>query len=141
MDFMSLYSRFPDIAERETVSMVFPAAGVGVPAGRYVLLESYCTDDDCDCCKVMLNAVNVAVPDVIVATIGYGWESLEFYTKWMFGDKEIAKEMVGAHLEMGGRQSQYSREFLKSFESWNNSKNVEVFKRHYKLFRSGAVPK
>ena len=91
MDFLPFYSRYKNSAVKETRTIKITASGLGIPVGEYMLLENYCSDESCDCRKVMINVVAVNPPRQILATIGYGWESVEFYTKWMHGDKEIAK--------------------------------------------------
>ena len=39
MDFIPFYSRFKDIAEKETRSIKISASDLGVPRGEYMLLE------------------------------------------------------------------------------------------------------
>ena len=99
------------VAVKETRTIKITAGDLGVPRGEYMLLENYCTDKSCDCRKVMINVVEVKPPRRILATIGYGWESVEFYTKWMYGDEKIARSITGAYLELGGIQSQYASIF------------------------------
>src|SRR5258706_5495879 len=116
MEFIPFYSKYRDIALEETRQITVNASDLGVPLGPYDLVESYCIDDTCDCRKVMINLIEVNPPNRILATIGYGWESLKFYTEWMFGEKKIAKDLAGAYLEPGGFQSQYSQNFLEIFK-------------------------
>lgn len=136
MEFESFYSRCKDIAVKEIRRIKINANDLGVPLGEYDLPESYCIDDTCDCRKVMINFVEVKRPHRILATIGYGWGSLEFYTKWMFGEKEIAKELTGAYLEIGGYQSQYSLNFLDVFKVRLTDEYIETIKKHYMLFKN-----
>src|SRR5439155_5169319 len=128
MDFIPFYSRFKNIAEKETRSIKITASDLGVPRGEYMLLENYCTDKRCDCRKVMINVVEVNPPRRILATIGYGWESVEFYTKWMYGDEKIARSITGAYLELGGIQSQYAQHFLEIFKATLTDEYVNTLK-------------
>ncbi len=112
MEFLPFYSKHKNIAVKETRTIKITASDLGVPPGEYMLLENYCADESCDCRKVMINVVEVNPPRRILATIGYGWESVAFYTKWMYGNKEIAKSITGAYLEFGGIQSPYAQHFL-----------------------------
>lgn len=135
MEFKAFYSRYKNIALRETRRIKVAASDLGVPLGEYELIDNYCIDDSCDCRKVMVNFVEVNPPHRILATIGYGWESLEFYTKWMYGDKEFAKELVGAYLEPGGFQSQYSQNFLQIFNIRLTDDYISTIKSHYRMFK------
>src|SRR3989344_510036 len=101
----SFHNRFLDVAEKETRCIIIPF-GKKLPAGEYFLTESYCNDDNCDCRRVFINIVH---NQEIVATIGYGWEDLPFYEKWL-GDKSLAKDMKRPILELGTQQSKHSSE-------------------------------
>lgn len=133
---MPFYSRYKNTAVRETRSIKITAIDLGVPLGEYLLLENYCTDDSCDCRKVMINVVEANPPRRILATIGYGWESEEFYTKWMHGDKEIARSITGAYLEHWGLQSQYAQQFLEIFKATLPEEYVNTVKKHYRMFKN-----
>ena len=135
MDFLPFYSKYKDVAVKETRTIKITAGDLGVPRGEYMLLENYCTDKSCDCRKVMINVVEVNSPQRIFATIGYGWETLAFYTKWMHGDKEIARMITGAYLELGGIQSQYAQHFLAIFKASLTDEYVNTIKRHYGMFK------
>jgi hypothetical protein len=136
MDFLPFYSRYKNIAVEETRTIKITASGLGIPLGEYMLLENYCGDASCDCRKVMINVVAVNPPRRILATIGYGWESMEFYTKWMHGNKEIAKAITGAYLELGGIQSEYAQHFLEVFKASLTDEYVTTLKKHYKMFKN-----
>lgn len=103
------------------------------PKGKYFLLESYCNDKNCECRKVMISIVS---KDRIFATIGFGWENLKFYEKWI-KDKEIAAKMKGISLELGGMQSEYAKVLLDvlSQDMKRDVAYVNRLKRHYKLFK------
>jgi len=127
------HSKFPKVAEEETRCAII-LSGHDLPEGKYFFFESYCNDNKCDCRRVFLN---VGYNEEIVATIGYGWESLEFYKKWS-GDGVIAKEMKGPILEFGGVHTKYSEMILELFKEimMNDSVFIERLKRHYEMFKS-----
>ena len=136
MDFMPFYSRYKNVAVKETRTIKITASDLGVPRGEYGLLENYCTDERCDCRKVMINVVEANPAHRILATIGYGWETVEFYTKWMHGNKEIARSITGAYLEVGGIQSEYAQLFLEIFKATLTDEYVNTIKRHYRMFKN-----
>jgi hypothetical protein len=111
-----------------------------LPDGQYGFLELYCDDPGCDCRRVIINVVTPTGPQTL-ATINYGWESIEFYTQWMHGDKELAREMQGATLDFLNPQSQHADALLNLFK-WvlEDQAYVERLKKHYALFKSALLP-
>jgi len=87
MDMIPLHAKLPKLAEKETRRLIFLYGKEGIPPGDYVLMESYCNDPGCDCRRVFINILHKDTD--ILATIGYGWESLEFYKRWMGNDQFI----------------------------------------------------
>ena len=71
------HTHFPDLAPRETRVAILPFPQGGVPAGPYAFIEHYCADPGCDCRRVLLLVATEKEPDTILATINYGWDSLE----------------------------------------------------------------
>jgi hypothetical protein len=51
-----------------------------LPDGDYTFVDMYCVDPECDCRKTMIHVLRNGTH---VATINFGWESPEFYRKWM----------------------------------------------------------
>jgi|SRR3989344_134025 len=131
-EFESFYSGCPEIAEAETRN-ILNLNNPNFPKGQYLLLENYCIDKKCDCRKVMINFIK---ENKIFATICYGWEDLKYYEKFI-GDKELAKYMFGASLELGGQQSEYAKYFLAFFKDviLKDKFYVDRLKKHYKLFK------
>ena len=127
------HERFLETAEKETRCMIIPS-GKKLPEGEYFLTESYCNDSSCDCRRVFINIIH---NQEIVATIGYGWEDLPFYERWL-ADKELPVEMKGPILELGGQQSEQSSELLKLFKEviLRDIEYIERLKRHYDMFKS-----
>ena len=131
-DFQSFHTLCPNEANTET-KCIINFNEFNFPRGEYFLLESYCNDKNCDCRKVMINIVS---KDEVFATIGFGWEDLKFYEKWI-GDKKIAVEMKGPSLELGGMQSKYAIAFLNCLKEslLKDSGYINRLKKHYKLFK------
>ena len=131
------YTRFHDLALKEMRSATVREQP-GVPDGEYSFLELYCDEADCDCRRVIIDVMTADTGSKIWATINFGWETLEFYEKWM-RDKELAKHVIGASLDMLNPQSRYSDALLRLFK-WvlEDEAYVERLKRHYALFK-GAI--
>ncbi|MBM3129701.1 MAG: hypothetical protein FJ009_13880 [Chloroflexi bacterium] len=129
------YTRFRELAFREMRSVTIRGER-NLPDGEYGFLELYCDDPKCDCRRVLIDVVTPTTGSKIWATINYGWESLEFYEKWM-GNKESARESCGATLDMLNPQTEYSPVLLALFK-WvlQDQAYVERLKRHYRLFKS-----
>src|SRR5579871_61169 len=106
-------SRFPEIAVKETRSMTLRGHEV-IPDGEYGFLEFYCHEAGCDCRRVLLIVVSQDPSRPVVATINYGWESLDYYAKWM-GDPKLADEAYGASLDPLGKQSPFAPALLGLF--------------------------
>ena len=109
----------------------------GLPDGEYGFIEFYCNDPGCDCRRVVINVVCSTTGAKTWASINYGWESLDFYERWM-GDKELARDCQGASLEPFNQQSPYSRTLLELFKKvcLSDRAYVERLKRHYDLFKA-----
>ena len=131
MFYQAFHDKFPAIAEKETRCISITNEEDGLPKGEYFLLDSYCNDPKCDCRRVF---INVLYKDKILATIGYGWESLEFYENWM---GEPAPDMKGPILELTGPHTEYSETILKLFKEvvLKDSAYIERIKTHYKMFK------
>lgn len=131
-------NRFLEIARKETRCVIIPR-GKTLPEGEYFFVESYCNDKKCDCRRVFINVYHNGKP---VATIGYGWEELEYYEKWM-GDKKLAKDVKGPILEIDGFFTEYSDEVFNLFNEimLKDSVFIARLKKHYELFKTGKAIK
>ena len=147
-------NRFPKLAEVETrrVLVLGDDNEWDLPVGTYSFLESYCGDSKCDCRRVFLNAAYTRKDSPrreaprILATIGYGWDSLDYYANWFkMGnsemdetDESIIRDLKGPILESGSFYSEYSERLLRFFKesTVKDTFFVERLKRHYALFKS-----
>jgi hypothetical protein len=140
MPMTPFYTLFPDVARTETRSVTVRGYP-GLPDGEYGFIDLYCDKLGCDCRRVIIDVVCSTTRGKIWATINYGWESLEFYEKWM-GDKELAAHCRGATLDMLNPQTEYSHVLLRLFENVLKDKAyVERLKRHYEMFKSAVREK
>ena len=131
-------ARFPDVAAHETRVIELPYSQGGLPAGSYGFLELYCDDPACDCKRVLLQVRAEHEPDKVLATINYGWKSLAFYTKWMHGNQQSAREIKEASLDPLNPQTSYSTAFLRLFRTvvLQDKAYIKRLERHYNLFKS-----
>jgi hypothetical protein len=130
--------RFPDFGPRETRFISVPQEH-DLPAGDYGFLELYCNEPGCDCRRV---TILVLRPETgwskPWATIGFGWETLDFYKKWG-GARSDPLEMQGPYLDPLNVQTQHSPALLDVFRLILQSPDyVERLKRHYQMFRKSV---
>ena len=135
--FVPFYTYFPEIADKETKVVQILKSGISTPPiGTYAIVECFCDDSKCDCHKVMLNVIAINQPGKILATIGFGWESISFYTAWAGGDQELARQMVDTFLEPLCIQSKYSEYFCGLIADMVKEKSFRSrIILHYQLFR------
>ena len=140
MEMLAFFERFGDLAFAETRVVTVPP-GKAVPAGVYGLLEFYCTDDDCDCRRVIIQIVSKNSADKVWATISYGWEDAAFYRKCSPGT-EGGAEWFGATLDPLNSQSAHAGAFLSLFKHvvLQDKSYVDRLKRHYTMFKNFSKP-
>ena len=139
MPYVYLREHLPEIAERETRTItVLEQSTTGLPPAEYSLLEMYCDERGCDCRRVFFYVVSLLKNDV-KAVIAYGWESPEFYARWMRDDSpEMIEELQGPVLNMGSPQSSLAPAILKIVKDiiLQDCAYVERIKSHYAMFRA-----
>jgi hypothetical protein len=138
MPYVLFHKHFPEIADRETRTiMVPPGAKSRLPPGEYALCEMFCDEPGCDCRRVFLYVVRWGQPGV-EAVIAYGWEDAEFYARWMRDDDpEVIAELRGPALNFGSPASRLAPALLDVVEhlALQDEAYVERIKRHYRMFR------
>lgn len=140
MPMSMFHTYFPEIAARETRTVTL-ANHADLPDGEYGLVELYCDELNCDCRRVIFWVVSAPPSLKQWATINYGWESAEFYGKWL-GDEDLGAEAAGASLEPFGTQSQYSKEWLAIVERvLMDDEYVQRLQRHYAMFKEAINAK
>ena len=115
MSYTMFYDRFPDIAERETRSLII-LDDPELPPDTYALTELYCDEPGCDCRRVMFNVFADERKD-FVAVIAYGWESKDYYREWAGeNDPEVIKELKGPVLNRLSPQSELAPALFKKIK-------------------------
>jgi len=135
MYFEPFYSRFPEVAKRETRSLMILNDEV-IPEGEYALIDSYCSQPNCDCRRVYLNVIDMAGRESL-ATISYGWEDIAFYRKWIeYGDKSQADLLKGPILNPSSPQTEIAPALLKHVElTLEDSSYLHRIMQHYVMFK------
>ena len=135
MPYETFHTRFPEIAENETRTIMF-INDPDLPQDTYMLIESYCNEPDCDCRRVFLDVYS-GQREEIVAVVAYGWESQEFYREWFGGDDpEIIKDLKGPALNLSSPQSELAPMLLEKIKLiLNDQAYVSRLKRHYRMFK------
>jgi hypothetical protein len=93
------FSLLGDLAWKETRTITTLRTESNLPPGSYGLIEFYCAERKCDCRRVLLQVWSEDHPGKVLATINFGWESVDFYTRWMHGDREAGEDIVEASLD------------------------------------------
>jgi hypothetical protein len=138
MPYVAFQSRFQELAERETRTAILPERTAGLPPGHYALLEMFCDEPGCDCRRVMFSVFSSA-SESVEAVIAYGWESREFYARWMHDDDpQVIRELQGPVLNLGSPQSPRARAILDLVTNvvLQDPQYIERLKRHYGMFRN-----
>ena len=137
MPYTLFHDYFPEIAEKETRSItIMKDSAWGLPPANYGLLEMFCDEPGCDCRRVFFYVVSDRRND-LEAVVAYGWESADFYIKWLReDDPEMIRDLIGPSLNLTSPQSNLAPGILKMVSDILQDKAyVERIKRHYKMFR------
>ncbi len=138
MPYSLFHSRYPDVAERETRTViVIDSSDFNLPPAHYSFLEMFCDEPGCDCRRVFFSVVSSLQKD-IQAVIAWGWEEREFYTKWMGDDDpRIINDLIGPALNLSSPQSNLAPALLYLFRNvlLQDTTYIERVKRHYAMFR------
>ena len=132
------YTRFAELAARETRCAHVVQAGGGLPVGEYGFIEFYCEEEGCDCRRVLIQVTTPQAPDKALAVINYGWESADFYARRLHGDVEAGREITAASLDPLNPQSEYAADLLDIFRDVvrTDAAYVARLARHYEMFKS-----
>jgi hypothetical protein len=130
--------QFPEVAGREMFVLHVIEEGLPLPLGEYAFLERYCVDPGCDCRRALFEVFSPQFPGRILATINYGWESEAFYTRWMHGDRESAREIISASLDPINPNSELADPLLDAFRDYVEAhpEANQQLKRHYAMFKA-----
>jgi hypothetical protein len=134
----AFFSKFPEVAQKETRSITIFDDSYGLEVGQYSFVELFCNKANCDCRRAM---ISVSGPgNKIYATLGYGWEKSKFYSDWMYGDEEFAGRVVGAHIYEMSPQTEHTNQLLSMFKNMLEDRSyANRIKSHYELFKGREV--
>lgn len=144
MHFQSLFEQLPEIAEKETRSiMLLKDNRFGLPEDEYGFIELFCNTPDCDCRRVFFNVFSRNKKQ-FEAVIFWGWEKKNFYREWMHDTSgiNITKDLIGPGLNVGSPQSAIAGQLLKAFAEilLKDYVYTERVKKHYQLFKKKINP-
>jgi len=138
MPYSPFHNHFPEIAERETRTViVLDRLKFDLPPAQYSFLEMFCDEPGCDCRRAFFSVVSSIQKD-IQAVIAWGWETREFYVKWMGDDDPvIMRGLIGPALNLASPQSNFAPALLDLFRNvlLEDAAYVDRIKRHYAMFR------
>jgi hypothetical protein len=148
MDYGPFYEEYPEVAKEETRQIRILSEKGEVPQGRYLLIELFCTDPECDCRRVFFNVKHVE-SDQLMAVIAYGWEDKEYYREWFGQDVPgmadvleedmpgMIDELKGPTLNTASPQSEFAPALLDRVEPvLEDEEYVKRIKRHYRMFKN-----
>ena len=137
MPYSAFHKAFPDIARSETRTVTVLQPLKGLPPAEYAFLEMYCDERGCDCRRVFLHVISPGAKGTL-AVIAYGWESRDYYVRWM-GDADPAwiDSLKGPALNLASPQSDLAVPLLELFRKYllPDKEYIDRIKRHYSLFR------
>ena len=138
MPYQLFHDLFPEMAERETRTItVLEDSDLGLAPGDYSFLEMFCNEGGCDCRRVFFYVVSSLRKDV-EAVVAWGWETPDFYAKWMKDDDpQVVAELKGPTLNLASPQTPLAPAILDLCRNvlLRDQAYVERVKRHYRGFR------
>ena len=121
------------------VRTVVLAADPYLPSGAYTFLDTYCTDNTCDCRKTIMQIFH---EKKLVSIVSFGWESPKFYLRWLHStqDHELAEEMSGVSIDLSSPDI-VSRQGILLLVNHLMDKNwISRIKENYRLIRKTTKP-
>jgi hypothetical protein len=122
------------IGSKHQVRSVRIAGSPHLPDGEYAFVDTHCTDPDCDCRKTMIQVFH---DDRFVSLINYGWESSDYYRRWMGdGELEALAPMAGASIDITSPDLVSRAGILGLFRALLNEQWKARFQLHYRLVKT-----
>lgn len=137
MNLVPFLNRHPKIALREMLNLRIKPGNPSLPEGNYTFLENYCADRKCDCRRVSLQVLKEGDFKQPIASISFGWDSEQFYTK--LDGADIAADTVVGFLDPLNYQSEHADGVLEAFQHClqENPELRDWFLAHYTIFKNG----
>ena len=140
MPYQSFHDLFPEMAEEETrtITVWSDDSDTRLPPGRYSFLEMFCNERDGDCRRVFFYVVSSfrKGPEAVIA---WGWDTPEFYAKWLRDDDpQMIAELKGPGLNLASPQTELGPALLNLVHNvlLQDDAYVERVKQHYRDFRA-----
>jgi hypothetical protein len=131
---------YPEIARRETHVCEAPKLLEWALPTKYFLREFYCTEEGCDCRRVLVRFLADSPRAEVAASVNFGWGKPAYYKKWS-RLPDLWREMAGATLEPFAEQGPEAEMFLLIFEKIvQDPELVAAFRRHYALVKESLTP-
>lgn len=110
-----------------------------LPDGEYTFIDTYCTDNTCDCRKTIIQIFHQKKH---VSTVNYGWENPKFYLRWLNStkDRELAEEMSGLSIDYSSPDRVSPKGILILINHLMDKKWISMLKENYRLIRKTAKP-
>ena len=102
----------------------------------------YCEEPGCDCRRVFFTVFSQRLRKPL-AVIAFGWESADFYARWLNGMPVDPKLLQGPILDPGSAQSKYAPALLDLIENvvLADPAYIDRLKRHYRMVREAVSGK
>lgn len=110
-----------------------------LPNGEYAFIDTYCTDNTCDCRKTIIQIFH---EKKLVSIVSYGWESPKFYLRWLKSpwDRELADEMSGLSIDFSSPDLVSPKGVLLLLNHLLDQKWISILKENYRLIRKSTIP-
>lgn len=131
LEFLPASSLLTDGYEEKSIAL---EQRPNLPDGDYSFIDFYCTNRNCDCRKTIIHVLHQGRH---VSTVNYGWESPEFYCRWMKAgmDDSMAKEMSGLSIDFASPDRLSPQAILDLMQQLLDDSWISTLKDHYKRIR------
>ena len=111
------------------------AADPYLPSGEYAFIDTYCTDNTCDCRKTIIQIFH---NKKLVSIVSFGWENPKFYLRWLKSTRnhELAKEMSGVSIDFSSPDVVSSQGILVLINHLMDENWISKIKENYRLIRT-----
>lgn len=121
------------------IRSVVLAGDPNLPSGEYTFIDTYCTDNTCDCRKTIIQIFH---EKKLVSIVSFGWESPKFYLRWLKStkDRKLAKEMSGLSIDFSSPNRVSPEGILQLLNHLLDEKWISMLKENYRLIRETTKP-